>query len=361
MAAAEATPASAPAAAQPRGRVPGALAGLVMLAVAIGIYTQIGTLGLGLAPSVALLLAALPLFVLAGAAIRRVTRAAPTEHTGYPFGLALPSLAYYCAFFVVPLGFLLLFAVATPLGFGGVEYGFDLGNFEAGLDRLYVDVYLRTLRTAAVGTLLIVLVGYPLTYWIVRYAPENRRGLFLALIIVPFWTSFLIRTYSFLIVLSPEFFLSDWLQSIRLTDGPLEILNTTTAIQFGLVYNYLPLFVLPLYATLERMDWRLVDAATDLGASQWAAFRQITLRLTAPGLITGTLLVFIPMMGEYVIPLVLGGGRVDFIGNVVQRLFLEAQDYALGSALAVLVMGSLSFFVALYLYLSTRTEQEYGA
>ena len=110
--------------------------------------------------------------------------------------------------------------------------------------------------------------------------------------------------------------------------------------------------MLPLYATLERMDWRLVDAATDLGASQWAAFRQITLRLTAPGLITGTLLVFIPMMGEYVIPLVLGGGRVDFIGNVIQRSFLEAQDYALGSALALLVMGALSFFVALYLYLS---------
>jgi spermidine/putrescine transport system permease protein len=361
MAAAEATSAAAPGATRPRGRLAGALAGLAMLAAAVLVYTQIGTFGLGLAPSVALLLAAVPLFVLAGAAIRRMTHAEATEHTGYPFQLALPSLAYYCAFFVIPLCFLLLFAVATPVGFGGVEYGFDLGNFEAGLDGLYVEVFLRTLRTAAVGTLLIILVGYPLSYWIVRYAPEHRRGLFLALIIVPFWTSFLIRTYSFLIVFSPEFFLSDWLQSLKLTDAPLEILNTTTAIQFGLVYNYLPLFVLPLYATLERMDWRLVDAATDLGASQWTAFRQITLRLTAPGLITGTLLVFIPMMGEYVIPLVLGGGRVDFIGNVIQRLFLEAQDYALGSALAVLVMGSLSFFVALYLYLSTRTEQEYGA
>ena len=351
MAVAEASSAAAPAAARPRGRVAGAVAGLLMLAVAVAIYTQIGSFGLGLAPSVLLLLCAVPLFVLAGVGIRSATGAAAREHTGYPFQLALPSLAFYCAFFLIPLGFLLLFAVATPLGFGGVEYGFDLGNFEAGLDSLYVEVFLRTLRTAAVGTLLIMLVGYPLTYWIARYAPEHRRGLFLALIIVPFWTSFLMRTYSFLIVLSPEFFVSDWLQSLGLTDGPLEILNTTTAI----------LFVLPLYATLERMDWRLVDAATDLGASQWAAFRQITLRLTAPGLVTGTLLVFIPMMGEYVIPLVLGGGRVDFIGNVIQRLFLEAQDYALGSALAVLVMGALSFFVALYLYLSTRTEQEYGA
>jgi spermidine/putrescine transport system permease protein len=359
MAVAEATPAAA--AAGPRGRVAGALAGLVMLAVAVGIYIQIGNLGLGLAPAVVLLLCAVPLFVLAGAAIRRLTHVEATEHTSYPFGLALPSLAFYCAFFLVPLGFLLLFSVATPVGFGGVEYGFDLGNFEAGLDAIYVEVFLRTLRTAAIGTLLIILVGYPLAYWIARYAPERRRNLFLALIIVPFWTSFLIRTYSFLIVLSPEFFLSDWLQSLGLTDGPLEILNTNEAILIGLVYNYLPLFVLPLYATLERMDWRLVDAAIDLGASQWAAFRQITLRLTAPGLITGTLLVFIPMMGEYVIPLVLGGGRVDFIGNVIQRLFLEAQDYALGSALAVMVMGALSFFVALYLYLSTRTEQQYGA
>ena len=361
MAVAEATRPAAPATAQPRGRVAGVFAGLLLLALAVLIYVQLGNLGLGLAPTVALLLVAVPVFLIAGAAIRRWTRTDRVDHTGYPFQLAYPSLAFYCAFFVVPLGFLLLFAVATPVGFGGVEYGFDLGNFSAGLDSLYVETFLRTLRSAAIGTLLIVLVGYPLAYWIARYAPENRRGLFLALIIVPFWTSFLIRTYSFLIVLSPEFFLSDWLQSLRVTDAPLDVLYTNTAIQVGLVYNYLPLFVLPLYATLERMDWRLVEAATDLGASQWAAFRQITLRLTAPGLITGILLVFIPMMGEYVIPLVLGGGRVDFIGNVIQRLFLEAQDYALGSALALLVMGALSFFVALYLYLSTRTEQEYGA
>jgi len=361
VAVATATPAAVPAAARGRGRVAGALAGLVLLAIAVVIFIQIGNLGLGVGPAVVLLLVAVPLFLLAGIGIRHATGADRAEHKEYPFQLALPSLAYYCAFFVIPLGFLCLFAVATPVGFGGVEYGFDLGNFQTALDSLYIDVFLRTLRTAAIGTLLIVLVGYPLAYYITRYAPEKRRGMFLALIIVPFWTSFLIRTYSFLIVLSPEFFLSDWLQSLKITDEPLAILNTTTAIQIGLVYNYLPLFVLPLYATLERMDWRLVDAATDLGASQWAAFRQITLRLTAPGLITGTLLVFIPMMGEYVIPLVLGGGRVDFIGNVIQRTFLEAQDYALGSALAMLVMGALSFFVALYLYLSTRTEQEYGA
>jgi spermidine/putrescine transport system permease protein len=362
MAVAEATPATAPPAARRRsGRLAGALAGLALLAVAVALYTQLGAIGLGLAPTVVLLIATLPAFVLIGVVIRRGTGEDKLRHTGYPFQLAFPSLAFYAAFFLIPLGFLLLFAVATPVGFGEVQYGFDLDNFSSALDPLYIEVFLRTLRTAAIGTVLIVLVGYPLSYWIARYAPERRRGLFLALIVIPFWTSFLIRTYSFLIVLSPEFFLSDWLQTLHITNEPLAILNTTAAIQIGLVYNYLPLFVLPLYATLERMDWRLIDAANDLGATQWAAFRQITLRLTAPGLVTGTLLVFIPMMGEYVIPLLLGGGRVDFIGNVIQRLFLEAQDYALGAALAVLVMGALSFFVALYLYLSTRTEQEYGA
>ena len=348
-------PAAAPAASF------GAFLGLVTLALAVGVYTQLGSLGLGLAPAVVLLLATVPLFAFAGVLIRGVSRARQRGHTAYPMTLSYPSLSYYAAFFLIPLAYLLLFAVATPVGFGEVAYGFDLGNFSAALDSLYIDVFLRTLRAAAIGTLLIMLVGYPLAYWIARYAPENRRGLFLMLVILPFWTSFLIRTYSFLIVLSPEFFLSDWLQSLHLTDSPLHVLNTMTAIQIGLVYNYLPLFVLPLYATLERMDWRLVDAATDLGATQWTAFRQITLRLTAPGLITGTLLVFIPMMGEYIIPLILGGGRVDFIGNVIQRAFLEQQDYAFGSALAVLVMGALSFFVILYLYLSTRTESEFGA
>ncbi len=351
--------AAAPAAARRGGRVVGALAGLAAVAIAVTLFVNLGNLGFGLAPTALLVLAAVPVFAVGATVVRHISGRDREEHKEYPLGLSAPSFAYYCAFFVAPMCFLVLFALSTRQGFAGYTYGFNLGNFSDALDGLYIETFLRTLRTAGIGTLLIVLVGYPLAYWIARYAPEGRRGVFLAMIIIPFWTSFLIRTYSFLIVLSPEFFLSDWLQTLKLTDGPLEVLNTMTAIQIGLVYNYLPLFVLPLYATLERMDWRLVDAATDLGASQWAAFRQITMRLTAPGLLTGTLLVFIPMMGEYVIPLVLGGGRVDLIGNVIQRSFLEAQDYALGSALALLVMGALSFFVALYLYLSVRTEQEY--
>jgi spermidine/putrescine transport system permease protein len=352
-------PAARPVAGRGRGRRAAAAAlGALGVGLATALYTQVGSLGLGVAPAAALLIASLPVFVAVPLLLRTRTLG---ERARYPLGLAGPSLAFYLAFFCIPLGFLCVFAVATPVGFGDVAYGFDTANFSAALDGVYVQAFFRTLRFAAIGTLLTILVGYPFAYWLARYAPAKRKNLFLALVIVPFWTSFLIRTSSFLIVFSDQFFLSRWLGDLGLTNGRLGILYTDTAVQIGIVYNYLPLFVLPVFATLERMDWRLLDAATDLGATGWAAFRQITLRLTAPGVITGALLVFIPMMGEYVIPLILGGGKVDLIGNIIGRSFLEQQDYAFGSALALLVMAALSVFIVLYLWLSTRAEEEFGA
>ena len=339
-------------------RAAGAALGLVGVLATAALFTQIGTLGLGLSAAAALLLAALPVFIALPLLLRVRTLG---EGARYPLGLSGPSLAFYLAFFCIPLGFLVLFAFATPVGFGEVSYGFDTSNFAVALEGVYVEAFLRTLRFAAIGTLMTLLVGYPFAYWLARYAPAKRKNVLLALIIIPFWTSFLIRTSSFLIVFSDEFVLSKWLGDLGITDGRLGILYTDTAVQIGIVYNYLPLFVLPVYATLERMDWRLLDAATDLGATGWNAFRQITLRLTAPGVITGSLLVFIPMMGEYVIPLVLGGGKVDLVGNIIGRSFLEQQDYAFGSALALLVMGALSVFIVLYLWLSTRAEEEFGA
>lgn len=335
----------------------GAILGLVAVAVTAAVYTQLGSLGFGLAPAALLLLLAVPAFAVGAVALQRGT----VGGARYPLGLAGPALAYYVAFFGVPLAFLVLFAFATPVGFGEVQYGFDLGNFEVALGDVYVEAFLRTLRFAAIGTVLTVLVGCPLAYWLARYVPPERKGLMLALVIVPFWTSFLIRTSSFLIAFADDFPLARGLDSLGLTGPSLGLLYTDTAVQIGIVYNYLPLFVLPAYAALERIDWRLIDAAGDLGASPWTSFRQITARLAAPGIITGALLVFIPMMGEYIIPIVLGGGRIDLIGNVIGRSFLEQRDYAFGSALALLVMLALSGLIALYLYLSTRSEAEAGA
>jgi spermidine/putrescine transport system permease protein len=335
-----------------RGAV-AALVGLLMVILTAVLFTQFGTIATGLVPAVVLLVIALPLFVAGGALLVRLGVIAAPER-GYPLTLLAPAVAYYAAFFLIPLGFMIVFSVAHSQGFGEVEYGFSLENFKDSLDSVYIDIFLRTLRFAGLGTALTIIVGWPLAYWLARYANPKRKNFFLALVIIPFWTSFLIRTYSFLIVLDPGFPLSKGLDSIGLTNGPLNILYTNTAVQIGIVYNYLPLFVLPAYAALERMNWTLLDAASDLGSTASAALRQITLPLSMPGLITGALLVFIPMMGEYVIPQILGGGKVDLMGNILQRSFLEQQNYPLGAALAMMLMAALSVFLIGYLWLSTR-------
>jgi spermidine/putrescine transport system permease protein len=181
----------------------------------------------------------------------------------------------------------------------------------------------------------------------------------LLLVMVPFWTSFLIRTYAWLIILDPDGYLARFVNWTGYSDS-WNILYTADAIRIGLVYNYLPLLVLPVYAALERMDWSLVEAAQDLGAGPLRAFREVTLRLTMPGLVTGVLLVFIPMTGEYVIPGILGGGKVQFAGSVIGSQFLEAQDWPFGSAMSLALMGLLSVFVVLYIVVATREEQ-FGA
>ena len=167
---------------RPGRRLAAAGLGLLGVALAAVLYSRLGALGVGLGPSAALVLAALPAFVAVPLALRMGT------HGRYPLGLAGPSLAFYVTFFCIPIGFLCLFAVATPVGFGEVTYGFDTTSFSAALERVYVDAFLRTLRSAAIGTVLTVLVGYPFAYWLARYAPARRKSLLLALVIVPFWT-----------------------------------------------------------------------------------------------------------------------------------------------------------------------------
>jgi spermidine/putrescine transport system permease protein len=184
-----------------------------------------------------------------------------------------------------------------------------------------------------------------------RYLTTYKM-LALLLIVVPFWTSFLIRTYALKIILDPNGYLA--------RDLGIHIMYTKYAVALGLVYNYLPLFILPVYASLERMDWSLIEAATDLGARPFSAFRQITLRLTLPGVVTGALLVFIPMTGEYIIPNILSGGNYEFVGNVIGDQFNQAQNQPFGSALSIALMAALSVFVIVYILFATKEEQ-FGA
>ena len=187
---------------------------------------------------------------------------------------------------------------------------------------------MTSLFLAVSGTALCLLVAFPLAYFIASRG-GRRKGLFIILLVIPFWTSFLIRTISWLVILGPRG-IAGFLEGLSGAD--IQILGTPTAILIGIVYNYLPLMVFPLYVTLERLDRTLLEASKDLGADRWATFRQITLPIVWPGVITGSILVFIPLMGEYVIPAILGNGRVFLIGNVLQLDFLSSRDWPAGSA-----------------------------
>ena len=205
---------------------------------------------------------------------------------------------------------------------------------------------------ATLGTILCLLVGLPLAYFLATRA-GRWRGVLILLLVIPFWTSFLIRTYAWLLILGPDAGLAGFLESVTGAEQ-VQILGTSIAVMIGLVYNYLPLMVFPLYVTLERMDRTLVEASKDLGAGRWGTFRQVTLPIALPGLVTGSILVFIPMMGEYVIPQILGYGRTYLMGNALVTDFLEARNWPSGSARAVFLIIIMIVTLAGYVWFLNR-------
>ena len=268
----------------------------------------------------------------------------------YPGWLALPALGWYAAFFLVPLGFIAAYSFQELAGFTDIAWTWNLANYTYLWDPLYGEVFLRTLGLALFGTAATLAIGFPFAYWLARYAPH--RTLLLLLVIVPFWTSFLIRTYAWLIILDPEFPVFRWLD--------VNLLYSTEAIYIGVVYNYLPLMVLPLYAALERIDWSLVDAAQDLGDPPLRAFRRVTLPLAVPGIVAGCLLVFIPLTGEYLIPVILGGNTTIYAGQLIAQQFNEARDWPFGSAIAMVVIGAMTVVLLVFSRLSVRQEAHGG-
>jgi putrescine transport system permease protein len=204
-------------------------------------------------------------------------------------------------------------------------------------DKLYAITYLRSILMAAGATILCLMLGFPMAYGIARSSPEVRSFLLL-LIVLPFWISFLLRVYAWMGLMNNYGVINNMLMWLGLTDQPIQIMYTDYAIFVGLTYSYLPFMILPLYATLERMDLDLVDAALDLGASKTAAFWDITWPLARPGVIAGSLLVFIPAMGEYVIPYLLGGPETLLIGRVLFDEFFVNRDWPLASAVAIMLL-----------------------
>jgi spermidine/putrescine transport system permease protein len=250
---------------------------------------------------------------------------------------------------VLPNAIIVLFSFGERSPLGGYNGGFTLDNYAGAFKN--PDPFLTSLRLSIFGTILCLLIGLPLAYFIATRAGQ-RKGLFIILLVIPFWTSFLVRTYAWLMILGPDG-LAGWLGGVTGQEG-FRILGTDFAVQLGLVYGYLPLMVFPLYVTLERMDRRLVEASKDLGAGRWATFRQVTLPITLPGLVTGCMLVFIPMMGEYVIPQILGYGRVFTVGNSLVLRFLESRNWPGGAAQAVGLIVVMLVTVTFYVWFTNR-------
>jgi putrescine transport system permease protein len=263
--------------------------------------------------------------------------------------IALPYL-WLGVFFLLPLALVLGIAFGTnsPDSAPPVALGVSFASFKLLFtDDLYLAAWLSSLRIAATSTLVTLLLGYPMAYAIARAAPQ-RRPLLLMLVVLPFWTSFLIRVYAWMGLLSENGILNQFLRWSGLATDPGSILGTEWAVHLGIVYAYLPFMVLPLYATLEKLDWGLLEAAADLGARPLPAFLTVTLPLSLPGIVAGCLLVFIPATGEFVIPDLLGGTDTLMIGKVLWDEFFTNSDWPLASAVAicllVLLLGPIMLF-----------------
>jgi spermidine/putrescine transport system permease protein len=204
---------------------------------------------------------------------------------------------------------------------------------------VFVKTFWNTLRIALTGTILCALISIPFSYWTAVKANPKYRGLLIALVLVPYWTNFLVRTLGWEIMLSKDGFISNLLQWAHVLSGPLDILYTRTAVQIGVVYNYLPLMILPLYVAFERTDPALREASRDLGAGRLRTFLSITMPQAMPGLLAGSLLVFVPLMGDYITATILGGARGNMVGQMVAIQFEQGQDWALGSAMAFVLIG----------------------
>jgi len=250
----------------------------------------------------------------------------------------LPGVLWLTLFFLAPLVIILVVSLGTRDTGGHITLANPgLQNYIQATRPEYLPAFANSLRYAGITTLLSILIGYPIAYWISRFG-GRRKILLLILVMLPFWTSYLIRTYAWMIILRDNGVLNSILQAIGLTNDPIVFLNTDFSVILGMTYGFLPFAILPLYVSIDRMDPNLVEAARDLFASGRAAFLHVTLPITMPGIIAAALLTFIPAIGDYVTPDLLGGAQTTTIAKIVQVLFTSGRDWPYGSALGFLLM-----------------------
>lgn len=263
-----------------------------------------------------------------------------------------PLLIWLLLFVVAPTAMLVAVSFAERDSLGRIVWTFSLQNYIRAFDWVWIKILLDSLYYAFLTTLICMLVGYPAAYFIGR-APERWRGILLTLVMVPFWTSFLIRTYAWISILSKEGILNGLLVSAGIFSEPVSLLYSPFAIVLGLVYNFLPFMILPIYTSVEKLDNALIEAAHDLGAGPVRAFSQVIIPLTRPGIVAGVMLVFVPSIAMFAITTLMGGGTNPTIGEVIFKQFTAGRNQPFGAALGTILL--FVFILALWL---ARTQRE---
>jgi spermidine/putrescine transport system permease protein len=282
--------------------------------------------------------------------------------------LLLPTWLVLGIFFLLPLGGMLVLSFGQRGLYGGVQpvadwgsylrSGAFLGNYARSRAGIYLKIGWRSLWMAVATTVLCLVISYPAAYCLALVAPRRWKSLLLGLVVVPFWTSFLIRTYAWMFLLRSEGLLNQILKSAGVIHQPLSILYTPLAVMLGLLYGELPFMILPLYASLEKLDRTLLEAAADLGAGRAGSFLRVTLPLTFPGMAAGVVLVFIPSLGQFVVSDLLGGAKSVLVGNLIQNQFAMARNQPFGAALAFELTGAVLLLLGVYALYARRSGGE---
>lgn len=281
-------------------------------------------------------------------------------------GLA-PAIIFIFVFMVLPIALLGLYSFKPASSYGGVEAGFSIEAwiqlfFERDLDDslifepVYLQIIWRSIVLASIGTTISFLVGFPVAWYIVQQRGQ-KRDMLLLLVTIPFWTNLLIRAYSWILILGKDGMIEQPLLALGLIDESLELMYGNLAIGVGLVYSYIPLMILPIYASLEKLDFGLVEAGHDLYANRWTVIRQIVIPLCAPGIIAGCILVFVLSLGDFISPSVLGGGKKMMLSNLIQFQFSSARNWPFGGALTMLLLMLVAFGSFFYIKASRKSEQ----
>ncbi len=272
----------------------------------------------------------------------------------------IPALGWFLWFFLIPLSIVLVYSFAQKGTYGGVVFNFSIDNYLRATDPIYLNILWNSVKLATLTSVSCLLIGFPMAYVMATSSPAVRNAL-LILVVIPFWTNFVVRAYALKVLFGETGPVNSAALSLGLLSEPFVFANTSFAVWLGMVTNYLPFMVLPLYVSLEKFDFSLLEAARDLGAPPRRVLTRVLLPLTKPGIVTGTIFVFTPALGEFVIPDLLGGAKTMLVGNLITEQFLKTRDWPFGSALSLMVMAIVMICLMFYLRTSDASREAKGA